>query len=80
MTERGNTRIACRKVTLIECMLSAVLQLSKIGLDLHVRVTLAAWKQKYQHLFTHTTYFLSAYHNALPCNNQYRPTFYGTRS
>lgn len=40
-------------------------------------------KENPQHHFivnTHTTYFLSAYDTALPSNNQYRPTFYGTRS
>lgn len=86
MTEEGKTQAACCKAWLIECEPHVVRHpaTQQKQLDLGLRVTLAGLKKgNPQHLFTvntHTTYFLSAYYTALPCNNQYKPTFYGTRS
>lgn len=94
MTEEGKTRAARCKAELIECKLPVVRhpvtwqkknnKKPKNGL-----IWVSGWhwqkkkKENHQHHFTvntHTTYFLPAYYTALPCNNQYRPTFYGTRS
>lgn len=92
MTEEGKTRATRCKAGLIECEPRVVRHPATRQKKKEKKKK--AWsesqgdivrkrKENPQHHFTvntHTAYFLSAYYTALPCNNQYRPTFYGTRS